>query len=186
MKNLILSIVLTSFVFTGCNSGNDQSKNTESKNTTASEAQITKTHPTQDIVGSYIKLKNALTKDDDKEAANAGNEIVKALESFDKSSLNEEQSKEYADIHEDAKEHAEHIAANKGNIQHQREHFETLSQDVYDLVKSVGGGQKLYVDYCPMYNKGKGGNWLSETKEIKNPYLGKEMPECGTVKEELN
>ena len=27
--------------------------------------------------------------------------------------------------------------------------------------------------------------WLSETKEIKNPYLGKKMPTCGEVKEEM-
>jgi hypothetical protein len=36
-----------------------------------------------------------------------------------------------------------------------------------------------------MYNDGKGANWLSETKEIANPYLGKSMPTCGSVKEEL-
>ena len=47
-------------------------------------------------------------------------------------------------------------------------------------------GQKLYYDNCPMYNKGKGGNWISETKEIQNPYYGKSMRDCGSVKEELN
>jgi len=31
-----------------------------------------------------------------------------------------------------------------------------------------------------------GANWLSESKEISNPYLGQSMPTCGTVKEELN
>jgi hypothetical protein len=36
-----------------------------------------------------------------------------------------------------------------------------------------------------MYNNNKGADWISEKKEISNPYLGKEMPTCGTVKEEL-
>jgi hypothetical protein len=36
-----------------------------------------------------------------------------------------------------------------------------------------------------MYNNNKGASWLSETKEIKNPYLGKKMPDCGEVKEEI-
>ncbi len=36
-----------------------------------------------------------------------------------------------------------------------------------------------------MYNDGKGGIWLSETKEIKNPYLGGKMPKCGTVQKEI-
>lgn len=43
----------------------------------------------------------------------------------------------------------------------------------------------MYKDFCPMYNNGKGAFWLSETKEIKNPYLGKAMPTCGTIQEEL-
>ena len=54
-----------------------------------------------------------------------------------------------------------------------------------DLQKAFGGGQALYYDYFPMYNKGKDGYWISEVKDIKNPYLGKAMPTCGSVKEEL-
>ena len=46
--------------------------------------------------------------------------------------------------------------------------------------------QTLYKDFCPMYSDGKGATWLSETKEIKNPYLGKKMPTCGSMKEEIN
>jgi hypothetical protein len=29
----------------------------------------------------------------------------------------------------------------------------------------------------------KGAMWLSENKEIKNPYYGEKMMECGTVEE---
>ena len=55
---------------------------------------------------------------------------------------------------------------------------------IYELVKAFGAGQPIYHDHCPMYNENKGGTmWLSETKEIKNPYLGSEMPKCGTVEE---
>ena len=55
---------------------------------------------------------------------------------------------------------------------------------IYELVKAFGAGQPIYHDHCPMYNENKGGAmWLSETKEIKNPYLGSEMPKCGTVEE---
>jgi len=37
-----------------------------------------------------------------------------------------------------------------------------------------------------MFNDGKGANWLSESKAISNPYLGKSMLNCGTVKKEIN
>ncbi|MDQ6756917.1 MAG: DUF3347 domain-containing protein, partial [Bacteroidota bacterium] len=42
-----------------------------------------------------------------------------------------------------------------------------------------------YKDFCPMYNNNKGAIWLSEVKDIKNPYLGKKMPTCGNMKEEI-
>ena len=104
---------------------------------------------------------------------------------FDKKGLTTEQKKTFEDVANDATEHAEHIGKNGGNLAHQREHFEMLSKDMYDLVKAFGGGQVLYKDFCPMYNNGKGAFWISEIKEIKNPYLGKAMPTCGSIKEEL-
>jgi hypothetical protein len=36
-----------------------------------------------------------------------------------------------------------------------------------------------------MYNKGKGGIWLSETREIKNPFYGNKMLTCGSVQKAL-
>ncbi len=186
MKTLFLGIITASIALASCSSeGNKQQAGDTTANSENKQA-ATSTTSIQGILDSYFQLKNALTQDDDKAAGEAGNDVVKALNSFDKTSLNETQAKEYSEIFEDAKEHAEHIGANAGNITHQREHFEMLSKDVYDLVKSDGGTQKLYLDHCPMYNNNKGANWISETKEIKNPYLGKKMPECGVVKEELN
>ena len=59
-----------------------------------------------------------------------------------------------------------------------------MSGVMYDLVKSFGGGQPIYKEHCPMYNKDKGGAmWLCETKEIKNSYFGSKMPKCGSVEE---
>jgi hypothetical protein len=58
-----------------------------------------------------------------------------------------------------------------------------LSEDVYDLVKNFGAGQPIYHDHCPMYNENKGAMWLSEMKEVKNPFYGAEMLTCGTVEE---
>jgi hypothetical protein len=137
------------------------------------------------IVEHYLQLKNSLASDKTKDAAAAGKEIVKVMETLDKSLLTADQKKLYEDVEDDAREHAEHIGANGGNIEHQREHFDMLSKDVYDLVKAFGGGQVLYKDFCPMYNDKKGAIWLSETKAIKNPYYGKKMLTCGSIQEEL-
>ncbi|MBU0697237.1 MAG: DUF3347 domain-containing protein [Bacteroidetes bacterium] len=187
MRTLILSAAISTLFFVACNSnGNKQeTSSTTAENTEMKTNEIAK-GPVQGILAGYLEMKNALAKDDDKGAADAGKEMVKAFDGFDKSTLNAEQAKVFADIQTDAREHAEHIGSNAGNIEHQREHFETLSQEVYDLVKVTGAGEKLYYTNCPMYNNNKGANWLSETKEIHNPYLGKSMQTCGSVKEELN
>ena len=137
------------------------------------------------IVRNYLTLKNALTKDDTKGAAIAGKALYATVNSMNPNSIDAKLKKEYLDIADDAKEHAEHIGANGGNIEHQREHFAMLSKDINDLVKIFKSEQKLYQDFCPMYDGGKGAIWISETKEIKNPYQGKKMPTCGSMKKEL-
>lgn len=190
MKTALI-ITVAAISLSACNS------NTQSKEITAttSDTNHTEVHastdiisknPVNDVVASYLKLKNALATDNSKDAAAAGTEVQNAIKKADPNSFSEEQKKVFADVKDDAIEHAEHIAANANNIAHQREHFETLSKDLYDMVKVFGTDQTLYQTHCPMYNNNKGANWLSETKEIKNPYLGAKMSTCGNVKEELN
>ena len=192
MKQLIM-IAFVAVTFTAC----QQKAQTNSEESTTTENQATTEAPPQTtgeaksvstikpILDGYLKMKNAFAQDNDKDAAAAGDEMVIAFTNFDKSSLSADQAKVYKDIEDDAREHAEHIGKNAGNIKHQREHFEMLSKDMYQLVKTFGAGQTVYYDNCPMYNDGKGGNWLSESKEISNPYMGKKMATCGSVKEEL-
>jgi hypothetical protein len=136
------------------------------------------------VIEHYIYIKNALAHDNSSEAANGGKAMEKALKNIDKSLFTTDQKKIYDDDEDELKEHAGHIGSNGNNIKHQREHFLMMSEVMYDVVKAFGGGQLLYHDHCPMYNEDKGGAmWLSETKEIKNPYFGAEMPKCGTVEE---
>jgi hypothetical protein len=51
------------------------------------------------------------------------------------------------------------------------------------MVKGFGSGRSLYVDNCPMANEKKGAIWLSEFKEIKNPYFAGKMSECVRIEE---
>ncbi len=188
MKTFLLSLTLITIVFAACNNNgpNKQaSDSTATIGTTDEETTVNKM-PASEVLADYLTLKNALTNDNDKEAAAAATELSKSLKNMDKSSLNAEQLKVYNDVEADAREHADHVASNAGNLVHQREHFETLSAEMYELVKATGAGKKIYYTNCPMYNNNKGANWLSETKEVKNPYLGMAMSTCGSVKEELN
>ncbi len=137
------------------------------------------------IVKDYLALKNALVADNDKAAASAGKQLFSTLKNVDMKAIPANKHKQYMEIAENAKENAEHIGDNAGKIDHQREHLASLSKDVSDLIALFGTTQKLYQDYCPMYNDGKGAVWISEAKAIKNPYYGSQMLTCGSVKKEL-
>jgi hypothetical protein len=109
----------------------------------------------KEIISSYLQMKNALTEDNSTGAANAGKKLEAAFKSFDRSALTGAQKKTFEDVEADAREHAEHIGQSGGNIAHQREHFEMLSKDIYDLIKAFGGGQVLYKDFDLMFNNEK-------------------------------
>lgn len=192
MKTILFGIAIAMTSLVACTS--EPNKSTGENKTPSDTSQLA-TSPNTDntkppssikeIVGQYLNLKNALANDDGKAAAAAGKAIVETMTKSDTSLLTSDQKKAYKDIHEDTRENAEHIGANADKIEHQREHFEMLSKDIYDLIKKTGAGQSLYQDFCPMYNDGKGATWISETKDIKNPYLGKKMSTCGSVKETI-
>jgi hypothetical protein len=199
MKKIILSLAIAAATLAACNSSSN--KSTESQNlsnstqsisqtdnanlTTSSVTDAKNTVSVKEILNAYLQMKNAFTEDNSTGAASAGKILEAVFKNFDKSALTAAQKKTYEDVEADAREHAEHIGANGGNIEHQREHFELLSKDIYDLVKVFGGGQTLYKDFDPMYNNGKGAFWLSETREIRNPYMGKAMLTSGSIKEEI-
>jgi PBP1b-binding outer membrane lipoprotein LpoB len=187
MKNIILSALAISFILVSCK----QNKEVETVNTSTNTPETTtvKVNPNsfsiKEIVTDYLSLKNALTKDDSNATADAGKALAETLGKIDMKKLSGEQMKTYMDIADDVKEHAEHIGGNAGNIAHQREHFVLLSKDINDLIKTFGTEQKLYQDFCPMADEGKGAIWISEVKEIKNPYFGSEMLTCGSVRSEF-
>jgi len=194
MKNITLYLTAVTMVVMGILSCNSNSAKTDSSanDDTISET-VADTSKSQDgkhlksgfsiapIVKDYLSLKNALISGDDKMAANEGKNLLTTLTKIDMASIPNDKHKAYMEIAADAKEHAEHIGDNVGNIEHQREHLVSLSEDLNDLVKLFGAPQTLYQDHCPMFNGGKGAIWFSETKEIKNPYYGSKMMDCGSI-----
>lgn len=207
MKKLIFSILaISTIIFTACNNGgakndheghdvNNMNNVTSQHSKSADDKVVKEVSATYlnidakaaasfgELVGHYLHIKNALAKDDGNEAAIGAKAMELVFNTIDKSLLTSIQKKAYDEIEAGLKEHAAHIARNGENISHQREQFSGLSVEMYKLVKAFGGGRDLYHDHCPMYNDNKGAMWLSEMKEVKNPYFGSQMLKCGTVEE---
>lgn len=185
---IILCLALVSW---GASAQMDHSKMNQSKkgmkskmaDTTAASTSIMVDHSQSvtTVLDNYLALKNALVADNGEKAASSGKILFDALGKLDILSQPESSQKELKEILDDAKEHTEHISENGSNIDHQREHFEILSTDMKDLIVITGSDRTLYQIYCPMFDNQKGGKWLSESNEIRNPLLGSRMMKCGSV-----
>lgn len=80
---------------------------------------------------------------------------------------------------------ASKIAATN-DIEAQRIEFAALSTHFIALLKKAGmDGGELYIAHCPMASNDKGADWVTSSREIKNPYFGESMLTCGTIKETL-
>ncbi len=129
------------------------------------------------LLPAYYDLKNVLVNSDAATACTKAGELVKAINSVDKKILSASEAKTFTDLQEKLIFDARHISENK-TIEHQREHFASLSLNFYTLAKAVKLSDKpVYQQYCPM----KKSYWLSTEANIKNPYYGKSMLTCGKV-----
>lgn len=70
-----------------------------------------------------------------------------------------------------------------GNIEKQRELFSNFTAIVEPLLKESISEGRIYKQFCPMAFEGKGGYWMSDSEEIRNPYYGQKMLKCGKVVE---
>ncbi|TXF74860.1 DUF3347 domain-containing protein [Chryseobacterium sp.] len=181
----VATVFIVSFTAFSCNE-NKSSKETTMDHTmmksSAAATNGTQSASAKQVLADYMSIKDALVATNKEDAAKAGIAMGTALNSFDMSTYTEQQQKTLRDIIVDAKEHAEHISMSE--IDHQREHFKALSKDVTDMIAITGAEAKVYQMSCPMYDGGS--NWLSSSREVRNPYYGDKMIDCGKMEKELN
>ncbi|OCX53538.1 hypothetical protein BEL04_04360 [Mucilaginibacter sp. PPCGB 2223] len=134
------------------------------------------------VLAAYLEIKNALADDDNKLANQKALAFTAALKEVDVADLDAKQKTTWIKYSEKLRFDGDHIGESAA-IAHQREHFASLSKNMYAVVKALKANEKpVYMEYCPMKKE----SWLSESQTIKNPYYGKSMSECGKVTETLN
>jgi hypothetical protein len=149
-------------------------------------AQEKTSSPLNEVITTYLDLKNALVKDQADSARMAAKALADAIDKVPMGELNPRAHGVWMQYYEKMGYDAEHIKSTS-DISHQREHFITLSTTMYKLLKEANGNTfKLYYQFCPMANDGKGAYWVSEQSGIANPYFGKKMLSCGSTKDSLN
>ena len=139
----------------------------------------------KNVISQYMHIKDALVNSDTIEAKNGAAMLIETVRRFDNSYLPAEQKLEYDKYRNEMKEEAQQIFSTTG-LEMQRNFFAGLSRHVFELSKDFSTGKKMYSNHCEMAFDNTGAIWLSETKEIKNPYMGSKMIGCGSIENVIN
>jgi hypothetical protein len=137
------------------------------------------------VLDGYYSLKDALVSDNANLASEKATVLQKALAAISTLGWSSDQITIYSPtLQKSLQMDAASIKENSKKIEIQRKYFTTLSENISKLVKGLKiNTAPAYLQFCPMANGGKGAYWLSKENKVLNPYYGKQMLTCGSVKE---
>ncbi|GAA4807018.1 DUF3347 domain-containing protein [Olivibacter ginsenosidimutans] len=181
MKTTFLNIGSTAlaaaFFLTSCQNADQSSSDSAKKQTEVQQDETAQTTPTTKraelnaLYPHYLHLQEALVEGDVAQAKEAALLIEEASKLWDG---------------------GKGIQTAAGNIlsatdlQKQREAFATLSDALVAQIKAEGvASGEFYLAHCPMAANNDGANWISPSKNIRNPYFGEKMMTCGSITETI-
>jgi Cu(I)/Ag(I) efflux system membrane fusion protein len=134
-----------------------------------------------DLIGQYLRIKDALVATDAEEAANAAKNLKDILLNKKNLIVPKHDSSDMNFI-------IEEIIDNK-DIKSKRVSFYELSKSLIKEFKNKSietkEGQDIYIQFCPMAMNNKGAIWLSGEYNVLNPYYGETMLKCGVVRDTI-
>lgn len=135
------------------------------------------------VADAYFQVKNGLVKDKLDESQKALAAIDQSLSKVNMGLLKDQAHDKWMEMLKGMKDAREKLGSSK-DIEEARKHFSMLSFHVLEMTETFGLNKEVvYKDYCPMAFGDQGAYWLSEQKDITNPYFGASMLACGEVKQ---
>jgi len=131
----------------------------------------------------YIKLKDALVKDDSNTVMVVSKSLLNNLSKVDMKLLTDKVGHAHWMSLEKVIKTAATSISKVSNIKGQRNHFKPLSSNMVIALEVFGVNEKVYHQFCPMADNNKGAYWLSKEENVINPYFGEAMLTCGEVKQ---
>jgi hypothetical protein len=144
------------------------------------------------LMGAYFELKNNFVDADSVAAKQTATKLAGLTDSVKLDELKKDTSGIYATALAqigDVKSNAVAVGT-ESTITAMRKDFQGVTESLYPLLKMIHyEGNVLYLQNCPMaFGDGNDANWISNTAEIKNPYLCKKaitMYHCGETKDSI-
>ncbi len=147
-------------------------------------------------MNAYFEMKAAFVEADTTGAKDNCRKFIRLLDSIPLTELKNDTAKIYDIALNDfsnVKANAESLLQ-QSTILEMRKDFGMVSENLYPFFRTINyEGEKMYWQNCPMaFGDDNGANWISNTTEIVNPYLGKNHPEykgsmlhCGEIKDTI-
>lgn len=140
------------------------------------------------VLSSYYELKDALVATSAPKADEGATKLMIAANELDVYIKTDSANREALIPHLDTlKEGVNGVLSVKDETtEKKRIAFETVSNAMFALLRAADiKNAGVYRQYCPMAFNDKGAYWLSNETDIRNPYFGKVMLECGEVTDSL-
>lgn len=170
MKRVLLITTALSFLFTISCKENNKNENTsnDEKKTELPAEQIAvvsfSNDMTRKVFEDYQKLRTALVNSDSEG-------VQKAAENLAEGFSEERDSMKLTAL----------AMAEANDLEKQRHLFSKFTAKVEPMFEEAIATGTIYKQFCPMAFQGEGGYWLSNVKEIRNPYYGDKMLKCGKI-----
>lgn len=132
----------------------------------------------------YFEVKDELVQTEAATTSAKAKQLKIALDKVKMGELQQDVHMVWMKVMNDLKSDTDKIT-NATNIEKQRASFISLSENIYQLLKVSKTEEPIYFQHCPMANNGKGANWLSKENQVKNPYFGSKMMNCGKTIETI-
>jgi hypothetical protein len=149
------------------------------------------------LVNAYLAMKNAFVEADMSAAKKADSVFIARLDHFPIDEMKKDTAMVFATVQAnlaDIKSNAESLLK-QINITEMRRDFSAVTEQMFPSFFTAINyeGPTLYFENCPMaFDDSVSANWISNSEEIVNPYLGKNNPKyhsgvvgCGEVKDSI-
>ena len=134
------------------------------------------------LIDDYLSMKDALSKDNFSDAKKVALKMQKTLTAINMDLFTAESHNDWMSYSSSLEKALKQISQIE-KIEDMRKTFQQISNETIAFVSSFTPYNKtLFIQHCPMANDNKGADWLSLSKEIKNPYFGESMLTCGKTK----
>ena len=173
----ILILLLISVVFFSCQNTENSSEQME-----INELELPiKSSYDNDLIGQYLRIKDALVATDAEEVTDAAKNLKNILSNEKNLLLLSHDSTNMNFIIEEI--------IDNDDIKSKRVSFYELSKSLIKELKNKSietkEGQDIYIQFCPMAMNNKGAIWLSTEYNVLNPYYGETMLKCGVVRDTI-